>query len=324
MNKIDEIKERYLKAKESDDPIAFYTRDTSNCRNLKILMDPFETLKNMAIKPKQNPYNKNLIGFLKSQNVPTEDIEKEINGFNELFTQKTFIKEKQELDLYISNLEQILKKAYINYYNFNKLPSKLYRSVNTNELNFLNKSRTINALFSTTKDLQTCKEFTIETAELEWDPEEHHIIELSLKGRIPFIDVDKDSFKVFEPNEVILVNPFTVTKPILTKKGSPNAFGFYTMDTIPEYSSIIKHIESNPTNIDMEDINELYEQVRNGIGIYGTKIEQLLNYEIDNKLFNNVEYREWAKKLSKMINMLQNHIEYYVLRDKEPKTLIKR
>lgn len=313
-----EIIKRGEEAKKSKDPITFYTRDVINSRNIKILMDPIDTLKSMSIKQNEcNPYNQHLAQVFKEFSGKDE-----FNLDNNPTLNKKFIKQ-EELDLYMHNIEELITKAYINYYNNSKLPTRLYRSITKDELNFIKNNKRINTLWSTTKDFETCAGFTMEATETEWDPIEHYILQLSLNDRIPFIDVDKDSKTVYEPNEVILLRPFNVSNPLLIKSGGMDEYGFYSLKTIPICDATIKSITNNCEYIEFEEVIKLYDSVKKEFDKYSKVIEQILNYEIDHSIFNDTNYKEWANKIITMINMLQNHINYCILKDKDPKKLIK-
>ena len=309
---------------DQDNSIVFYTIDDTQCMNIKILIDPFETLSGMAIKPdKNNYYNNNLLRELNKLN--NSDDEHNFKTFPQDDTKTKFITDKKTFDKYIYHIEELFKLAYINYYNSQvTLPSKVYRSVTKKELDFLNKSRAINTLYSVSKDLDTSIGFTIEKAEHEWNPQEHFIIAFSIKERVPFIDVDKSIESIFEPNEIILIPPFYVTKPKLTKNGGMNALGFYSFDSIPEYQSTLKMYQTTENVKDFQTIYKLYEEIRNEIEIYGKRMENYLNNEDDFKLLNDSAYRVCAKKLETLIKLLKTYISNTISKDQEPYKLVKK
>ncbi|MBR4618780.1 MAG: hypothetical protein IKO49_05700 [Bacilli bacterium] len=321
MTNIDDIIKRIEKAETSDDSIIFYTSNNDNCRIIKILMDPFDTLLGMSTKPSDyNPYNKNMMKVFENIGTSTIDFKETVEYHQNM--KRNFISTSEELDLYIHHLENILEVAYKNYYSDKTLPNKLYRSVTKSELDYLNKNRTIESLWSTTKTLDTSIDFTIEQAEAEWNPKEHFIIELSLKGRVPFVDVDNDAFKVFEPNEIILIPPFNVSKPQLIKKGGMDFLGFYSRNTIPLYKANFKSNELSIHNTPFEEIGNLYQNIRSDIEIYGPLIEDLLNYKIDKKLLNQEGYRLWAKNLVLLLNKLKDYLNYCSYKGLKPEKLI--
>ena len=304
------------------DSIIFYTSNTTNCRILKILMDPFASLLLNLKKPNtNNQYNKGLMDFLEND-IEVDDLFLDDTSLENI--DNKFISNACDLDLYFHHLENLIEISYKNLHSQKQFPTKLYRSINKAEFDDLHESRTINSMWSTTKDLDSAIGFTLEQAEAEWNPTEHFIIELSIKGRLPFIDVDNDAFRVFEPNEVIIMSPFNVSKPVLYKDGGLDLLGFYNYDSIPIYKSVIKSINMTKRDISFQKIKELYNEVRVGIEVYGPKIEQFLNYKIDKKIFYDHDYRSWAMKLSFLIKLLKEYSNYCAYNNVETEKIINK
>ena len=120
-------------------------------------------------------------------------------------------KDEETLNIYMNHIKNILIQSYINYHDSTKkMPTKLYRSISKYEFDYLKTTRKINTLWSTTSSLKTAIGYTIEMSRLEWNPEEHFILEFSPREKIPFVDVDTDAETIFEPNEFILIPPFNI------------------------------------------------------------------------------------------------------------------
>lgn len=298
------------KIKES---IKFYNKDSNNCKLMKILMEPINYLGYLKKTNKTNKYNANLGNFLLGLGQTQNDILK----FNEIFEtnndyHEEFIKDIDSLYQYLCHIQNIFIQSYINYYDKNaSFPKKLYRSVYKEELDYLKNAKQIKAIWSTSSTLEASQGYTMELADSEWNPKEHFILELSLKNRIPFIDVDKLKCRVFEPNEFILTSPFTVSKIQLIKKGGISQLGFYTPDSIPIYSAELKYTESENLNCSFEDILKQINIVKQDFELYRDLIENYLNSKSEEKLLHQSDYRNWVHKLQELISMIQSYSSYY-------------
>lgn len=292
------------KIKES---IQFYTGNSSNCQNMKILIDPIDyltqTKKIKDLRLVSNLYNDNFYNLLNI--IGTNNIVNE----NKLYKQNEFIKDKETLYQYLQHIQNILIQGYTNYYDTNyQLPNKLYRAISNVELEYLNRTGNIDNLWSTTSNLTTAQGYIIETEEYK-SAIEYFILELPINHKIPFIDVDKNEGKVFEPNEFILMSSFNIANIKIIKTGKNNSLGFYDFDNIPIYQAkILSKHNQTIENINHEAIINLVMEIANNINIYGRKIEEYLNTVNIKKLTNDAKFYEWAKKLQQLFKMQQQYI----------------
>lgn len=294
-----------------------YTYSSQDCEILKILMSPIEYLGQLKNSNKINPNNQANINLCNLISNLTNDesfrLEFNQNVLNHAIP-KTFIKTSSDLYSYLKHIQNILLQSYINYYDQSKnIPLKLYRSVSSLELEYLKNTRQINTLWSTTSTLDSVIGYTLEIAEHEWDPKEHFIIELAIKNKIPFVDVDNDAKTIFEPNEFILTPPFTVSKLKLVKKGGMNPLGFYNQNSIPIYSAELKtsYDYNSINNVAYDEIINKYNQIAKDIKVYGNMIEAYLNNNDKNNLLHNQGYRLWARNLQELIKMMQLYMNEY-------------
>lgn len=296
--------------------INVYTASSQDCKIMKILMSPIELLNHLQNKPNtNNQANKNLCDLITAL---TND-----EAFTPQFDENVlenqwptpFIKRENDLYHYLVHIQNILLQSYLNYHDPNKqIPSKLYRSVSAQELEYLKINRKIDTLWSTTSKLDSAIFYTLEEAEHEWNPKEHFIIELSIKNKIPFVDVEIDAKRIYEPNEFILTPPFNVSKLKLVKKGGMDSIGFYSYNTIPIYSAEIKtdyNFEA-ANHVDYEQLVTQFLQIARDINKYGNMIEAYLNNEFNYKnLLHNPDYIIWARNLINLISMLEQYINEY-------------
>ena len=291
--------------------IKFYTKSSDDSRLIKLLIDPIDYL---AYIPKANKKHIEMSQYNKlwGQYLGCEQVFKDTINFH---NQKLipFIKDEETLNIYMNHIKNILIQSYINYHDSTKkMPTKLYRSISKYEFDYLKTTRKINTLWSTTSSLKTAIGYTIEMSRLEWNPEEHFILEFSPREKIPFVNVDTDAETIFEPNEFILIPPFNISNLKLVKPGGMDWLGTYDWDNVPIYSVEFKTKKSNPTkNIEISDINKLYQEVSSGIHIYGDTIEKILNSNDTDKQFHSQNYRTWAKKMQELFNMQQKFMYNY-------------
>lgn len=298
-------------SEEIRESIKFYTKSSDDSRLMKLLIDPIDYLAYIPKANKKhiemNPYNK-----IWGQYLGCEQVFKDAVDFH---NKKIipFIKDEETFNIYMHHIKNILIQSYINYHdNSKKMPTKLYRSISKYEFDYLKTTRKINTLWSTTNSLKTAIGYTIEMSRLEWNPEEHFILEFSPREKIPFIDVDTDAETVFEPNEFILIPPFNISNLKLVKPGGMDWLGTYDWDNVPIYSVEFKAKKAKSNEkIEISDINRLYQEVSSGIYIYGDTIEKILNSNDTNKQFHSQNYRTWAKKLQELFNLQQIFMNNY-------------
>lgn len=294
-----------------------YTYSSQDCEILKILMSPIEylgQLKNSNKTASNNQANINLCNLMSNlTNDESFKLEFNQNVLNHKLP-KRFTKTESVLNDYLKHIQNILLQSYINYYDQSKnIPLKLYRSVSLSELEYLKTSRQIDTLWSTASTIDSVIGYTLEIAEQEWDPKEHFIIELTIKNKISFVDVDVDAETIFEPNEFILTPPFTVSKLKLIKKGGMNSLGFYNQNSIPIYSAELKtsYDYNCINNITYDKIINKFNKISKDINIYGNMIEAYLNDNDKNNLLHNKGYRLWARNLQELIKMMQLYMCEY-------------
>lgn len=293
---------------EIKESINFYTNDTKNCQMMKALIDPIsylkQTKKTMELNRASNIYNGNfsfLNALMCNGNI--------LNGNK----QAQFIKDKETLYQYLQHIQNIIIQGYMNYYNHDyKMPPKLYRAISNIELENLNNTGKVENLWSTSSSLTTTQGYIIEIIEMQ-TAIKHLILEIPINQRIPFVDVDKNGAKSFEPHEFILIPPFKFHISKVKKMGKMNDLGFYTVDNIPIYSAKIQYTKtSNIENVNQETISNLVINIANDINLYGSKIEEYLNEVNQNKISQDSKLQEWSKNLQLLFTMQQQYIDYCV------------
>lgn len=298
--------------------INFYTTSSSDCEIMKILMSPIELLSHINDSNKintKNQANTNLCNFILSLTHDDQFIDEFNHNVSLDQRSQPFIKTDSDLYYYLKHIQNILLQSYLNYHDpSKKIPSKLYRSVSLGELEYLKSSPQIDTLWSTTSMRDCATWYTLDVAEHEWNPKEHFIIELSTQNKIPFVNVDVDATRSYEPGEFILTPPFNVSKLKLIRKGGMDALGFYNEFTIPIYSAEIKtnYNYQNSHQVSYEEIYSQFMLLKKDINKYGNMIEAYLNNASSSKnLLHNPDYIVWARNLIQLIQMLQQYINEY-------------
>lgn len=307
-----------MNKKEIEKSILCYTTTTRDCQKMKMLMDPLEYLEWLGKKDNTLEFstmNKDFMNFLE---MSLFDIEENFEYEERI----DFIKDEEELKIFLQHIQNLLFQSYMNYEDKNKrLPSKLYRLISKKELEYLKKTRTISTFWSTTSDIDTAIGFATETA----NDKEQFLLEFSTKGKIPFIDVDRDAKTVFEPNEFILVPPFKISNLSLKKKEKPSPFGLYTIDNIPIYTANFKPINNDILeDVNLQKMDTFFNGVIKNFIIYKDSIAMYLNKEQDKNLFHEQGYRMWANNLKEYIHLQQNYIHNCVINRKNPEKIIKK
>lgn len=297
-----------------NESIECYCSSSSDCNIMKILMDPIDYLKLSSQKRKTD---KNIDAFsalgLIDTTMPTLYEES-----------REFISTEEEFEIFLQHIQNILIKGYQNYVDDNvKMPSKVYRAITKNELNFLVNNQRVSTLYSTDSSMDTIIGFIMEKTEHDWSPKERIILEMPIYQKMPFIDVDNDSKTIFEPNEIILLPSFNLSKIRIKNKGNTSLFSLYDEQYISKYTAIIKpHILTPNSNI--SEINKLYEFLMNNLIKYEEYIENYMNHKVSDKIFKDNDFKKWIISLKRFIDLETQYVHDCVLHDKLPEVITKR
>lgn len=219
-----------------------------------------------------------------------------------------FIKTESRFNIFINYIKDMMIQCFKNYENNSNIDSTIYRAISKVELDYLKTGPTINEFYSATKKYEDCAGYLIETANSEWEPVEHFIVELTHKNNIPYIDVDNDSSNRFEPNEVILLPRINISNLHLIKEGYPSCMMFYSASNIPIYGADIIS-DDNYEDVTEEMLIAKYNEVAPYIDIFGKMVESYLQSMIGNELFNNLNYLKLVNRLNEYMSMLKSYVK---------------
>lgn len=294
--------------------IELYCRSQEDCNIIKILTNPTDHLKLLGqkrepMKMENDPFY-NIMGLM--DNIPID--------FEET---KKFISTKEEFETFLQHIQNMLIKGYQNYVDDSvKMPNKLYRAVCQNEIDFLASNKKIETFYSTDSNMDDLLGFIIEKQEHDWNPKQRFILEIPIYEKIPFIDVDNDSKTIFEPNEIILLPSFNVSKLRLKNKGKSNLFGMYDEKYMTRYTCKISPQMVTPSS-NISEINKLHESLMINLTKYESHIQGYINHEIGDNIFKDNDFKNWIISLKRYIYLQRQYVYDCVLHDKLPEEIKK-